>query len=127
MRLKTLLVTLALTAGASAQANNLLDSLKAQAGNYAMPSLGENSIGNVAGVLQYCVKNNYLSADAASGVKDRLLEKITGQKKQQASFSDGVKGVLKGDGGQSLNLKSLSSKVKTKACDYVLKSAGSLV
>lgn len=127
MRLKTFFIALALTLGAAAHANKLLDSLKTQAGNYTMPSLGENSIGNVAGVLQYCVQNNYLSADAASGVKDKLLEKITGQKKQQASFADGVKGVLKGDGGKSLNLKGLSSKVKTKACDYVLKSAGSLV
>ncbi len=31
---------------------------------------------NAAGILQYCVKNNVLSANGAEGVKDQLLSKL---------------------------------------------------
>jgi hypothetical protein len=142
MHARSTFIALALlAAGASAQANNLLDQLKDQAGAAAnsqggnsalgklglkMPAIGSSTMGNAAGVLQYCVKNNYLGGDAAS-VKDKLLAKITGQKQQETGFANGAKGLLKGGDGKSLNLKGLSSKVKEKACDYVLKNATSLV
>lgn len=126
-----LAVAAVLAIGAPAHANNLLDGLKSQAGNYAgnlgMPAMGQNTVGNAAGVLQYCVKNNYLSADAAGGVKDKLMGMITGQKQQQTGYANGAKGMLMGDDGKSLNLKGISGKLKTKACDYVLKNASSLV
>lgn len=149
MHARSTLIALALlAAGASAQANNLLDQLKERAGEAAgantqsaqggggggalgnlgfkMPAIGASTVGNAAGVLQYCVKNNYLGGDAAS-VKDKLLAKITGQKPQETGFASGAKGLLKGGDGQTLNFKLLSSKVKTKACDYVLKNATSLI
>ena len=150
----TLIPLALLAAGASAQANNLLDQLKEKAGEAAtansqggagsssaggsalgnlgsslgfkMPAIGTSTMGNAAGVLQYCVKNNYLGGDAAS-VKDKLLAKITGQKKQETGFASGAKGLLQGGDGKSLNFKGLSSKVKEKACDYVLKNATSLI
>ncbi|MET3375828.1 hypothetical protein ABIC89_004902 [Variovorax boronicumulans] len=151
MHVRSIFVALALlAAGASVQANNLLDQLKEQAGaavnsqgsgnsgaggsalsglslgGFKMPAIGSSTIGSAAGVLEYCVKNNYLGGDAAS-VKDKLLAKITGQKKQENDFASGAKGLLKGGDGKSLNLKGLSSKVKEKACDYVLKNATSLI
>ena len=151
MHVRSTFVALALlAAGASVQANNLLDQLKEQAGaavnsqgssnssggssalsglslgGFKMPAIGSSTMGNAAGVLEYCVKNNYLGGDAAS-VKDKLLAKITGQKKQENDFASGAKGLLKGGDGKSLNLKGLSSKVKEKACDYVLKNATSLI
>jgi hypothetical protein len=149
MHARSTLIALALlAAGASAQANNLLDQLKEKAGEAAgassagsqgsaggsalgnlgfkMPAIGSSTVGNAAGVLQYCVKNNYLGGDAAS-VKDKLMAKITGQKPQETGFASGAKGLLKGGDGQTLNFKILSSKVKTKACDYVLKNATSLI
>lgn len=156
MHARSTLIALALlAAGASAQANNLLDQLKEKAGEAAsansqgsagnaggaggsalgslgnnlgfkMPAIGSSTLGNAAGVLQYCVKNNYLGGDAAS-VKDKLLAKITGQKPQETGFANGAKGLLKGGDGQTLNFKVLSSKLKTKACDYVLKNATSLI
>ena len=140
----TLIAIALLAAGASAQANDLLDQLKERAGaaassqggsssssglgnlGFKMPAIGSSTIGSAAGVLQYCVKNNYLGGDAAS-VKDKLLAKITGQKQQEKNFESGVKGLLKGGDGQTLNMKILSSKVKEKACDYVLKNATSLI
>jgi hypothetical protein len=143
MHARSTLIALALlAAGASAQANNLLDQLKEKAGEAAtsqggggsslgnlgfkMPAIGSSTMGNAAGVLQYCIKNNYLGSDAAS-VKDKLLARITGQKPQQTGFANGAKGLLKGGDGQTLNMKLLSSKVKEKACDYVLKNATSLI
>ena len=81
---------------------------------------------NAAGVIQYCVKNNYLNAASANGVKDKLLGMVTGQKPQQTGYANGAKGLLMGSDGQSLNLKGLSGKLKEKACDYVLKNASSL-
>jgi hypothetical protein len=40
-------------------------------------SMASGSMGNVAGLLQYCVKNNYLGGDSgASGIKDQLLGKL---------------------------------------------------
>jgi len=137
MHARSTLIALALlAAGASAQANDLLDQLKEKAGaaassqgsnlGFKMPAIGSSTIGSAAGVLQYCVKNNYLGGDAAS-VKDKLLAKITGQKKQETGFASGAKGLLQGGDGKSLNFKMLSSKVKEKACDYVLKNATSLI
>ena len=135
MRFRFALVSLALTAAsfpAMAQ-SDLLGQLKDQAGaslgqdlGFKMPAMGSSTIGSAAGVLQYCVKNNYLGGDAAS-VKDKLLAKITGQKQQEKNFDSGAKGLLKGGDGKTLNLKMLSSKLKTKACDYVLKNATSLI
>jgi len=145
MHARSTLIALALlAAGASAQANDLLDQLKEKAGaaassqggnstssalgnlGFKMPAIGSSTIGSAAGVLQYCVKNNYLGGDAAS-VKDKLLAKITGQKQQEKNFESGAKGLLKGGDGKTLNMKILSSKVKEKACDYVLKNATSLI
>ena len=93
----------------------------------SMPAIGTSTMGNAAGVLQYCIKNNYLSADAAGGIKDKLLSMVTGNKTQQTGFANGSKGLLQGSDGKSLNLKSLGDKVKTKACDYVLQNAKSLI
>jgi hypothetical protein len=144
MQIKTTLIALALiAAGANSQASGLMDGITSQLGNgggssigdaaaslggksLGMPPLGSSSIGSAAGVIQYCVQNNYL-AGGAEGIKDRLMEKFTGQKKQEASFADGAKGFLKGDGGKSFNMNAISGKLKTKACDYVLKSGTKLL
>lgn len=40
-------------------------------------SMSSGSMSNVAGLLQYCVKNNYLGGDSgATGIKDQLLGKL---------------------------------------------------
>ena len=93
----------------------------------SMPKIGTSTMGNAAGVLQYCIKNNYLSADAAGGVKDKLLGMVTGQKPQQTGYANGAKGLLQGSDGKSLSLKNVGSKLKIKACDYVLANAKSLI
>jgi len=142
----TLIAVALLAAGAAASAeSNLLDQLKNQMGGgnggssggstaglaenlgFSMPAMGSNTVGNAAGVLQYCIKNNYLGGGDATAVKDKLLSKITGQKQQQTGFANGAKGLLKGGDGKTLNFKLLTSNIKEKACDYVLKNATSLL
>jgi hypothetical protein len=93
----------------------------------SMPKIGTSTMGNAAGVLQYCIKNNYLSTDAAGGVKDKLLGMVTGQKLQQTGYANGAKGLLQGSDGKSLSLKNVGGKLKVKACDYVLANAKSLI
>lgn len=127
MRLPALLASSLLLAAAAASAqSDLLGALKSQAGGLSMPSLGSNTVGNAAGVLQFCVQNNILGGDAG-GLKDKLMGKITGQPAQESGFQAGLTGMLQGGDGKSLNLQSLSGPIKKTACDYVLKNASSLL
>ncbi|XAH21441.1 DUF2501 domain-containing protein [Xylophilus sp. GW821-FHT01B05] len=94
-----------------------------------MPAIGGNTASNAAGVIEYCVKNNYLQG-GAQGVKDKLLGKVGlgGQQAEQDSgYQSGVTGMLKGSNGSSFDMGKLQSKVKEKACDYVLQQGQSLL
>lgn len=96
-----LLLALALSvtlASGATQAAGLMDSLSSAAGelsksggesgggmslssltgllNGGDKALSSSSMTNAAGILQYCVKNNVLSANGAEGVKDQLLSKL---------------------------------------------------
>lgn len=58
--------------------NNSDTSLTSLAGllNGGDKALSSGTMTNAAGVLQYCVKNNLLSAGSTSAVKDQLLTKL---------------------------------------------------
>lgn len=92
---------------------------------------GSSTAGNAAGVITYCMKNNYLNADKAAQVKDQLLGKMGLGGQQQApkdeGYLSGLKGLVTGSGGQTFNLDSVKGKLKEKACDYVLDNARSLL
>jgi hypothetical protein len=91
-------------------------------------SLSSGSMGNVAGLLQYCVKNNYLGGDTgASGLAGKLLGKTQGGA-SNTDYQSGLGGILKSSSGKTTNLSDvgggnpdLKSKITTKACDIVLK------
>jgi hypothetical protein len=163
--LKTVLLAIAasgvLVVG-GAQANNLLSSLQDAANQQLNGSNGANagtgansgaslmsllngsdsaltskSATNVAGVLQYCVKNNVLSQASTEGVKDQLLSKLGIQSAagaQSQDYQNGLGGLLQTGKGQNLDLNNLGNglsqvkeKVKQKACDVVLKQAKSFI
>ena len=130
LRIPAAALALAMTLATPVHANKLMDAMKDQLANSgignSLPAIGASTAGNAAGVIQYCVKNNYLNAANANGIKDKLLGMVTGQKPQQTGYANGAKGLFMGSDGQSLNLKGLSGKLKEKACDYVLKNASSL-
>ena len=48
-----------------------------------LPSVAQASPSNTAGVLQYCMRNNYVGGSDASSVKDLLLSKVTGASNQR--------------------------------------------
>lgn len=108
--------------------------------NGSSSNLTANSSTNAAGVLQYCVKNNVLSATSATSVKDKLMNKLGVQNDtaaQKTEYQDGLNGILHTGSGQNLDLNSLGAgtggltqikeKVKTKACNVVLKQAKSFL
>lgn len=100
-------------------------------------ALTSTSANNVAGVLQYCVKNNVLSKASSENVKDQLLNKLgieTAAGAESQDYQQGLGGLLKTGKDQSVDLNNLGSgltqvkeKVKTKACDVVLKQAKSFI
>ncbi|GLQ51989.1 DUF2501 domain-containing protein [Dyella flava] len=103
-------------------------------GNMLPGGGASGSMGNVAGILQYCVKNNYLGGDSgASGIAGKLLGKTQGGS-SNSDYLSGAKGVLHGKNGQSTDLNSvgggnsdLKSKLTTKACGVVLNQGKSMV
>ena len=151
------LICAALAAGAvSAHASGLGDALRGQlGGGGAAESSGSPGLGGLlgggagglsalglggltgsgtasyaAGVLTYCMKNNYLNADKAAEVKNQLLGKLgLGQQEQpkDQGYKDGLMGMIKGDNGQSFSLDKVKSNLKEKACDFVLDNAKSLI
>ncbi|PLR41700.1 hypothetical protein CYR55_02420 [Chimaeribacter californicus] len=99
--------------------------------------LKAESATNAAGVLEYCVKNNVLSTTNAASVKDQLLSKLGIQSAsgaQSEDYQDGLGGILHTGQGNDLNLSNigvgtaqLKQKLKTKACDVVLKQSKKLL
>jgi hypothetical protein len=92
-------------------------------------SMMSGSAGNVAGVLQFCIKNNYLSGNAASSVKDSLMGKLSGKSSSGNDYSEGEKGILSGSDGKKLDLSGggLKANVTKQVCDQILSQGKSLL
>lgn len=85
-----------------------LDKLKGLMGGGSSSSLSSASTGNAAGVLQFCLKNNYLGSDGgAATVKDKLLGKLGGDTKAASNDATSNAG-----GGLMGKLGSVSSPTK---------------
>jgi len=85
---------------------------------------------NAAGILQYCAKNKLASVTNAENVKNQVMEKLglstPAAQQQDTNYLDGLQGLLNTKEGEQLSLSNignspLAEKVKTKACDIVLK------
>jgi hypothetical protein len=126
-----LLIAATAVAGAcgSAAAQDV-GSLKGLAGGLDPSKLASGSAGNAAGVVEYCMKNNFLGGDAA-GVKDQLMSKVSGGgEAEKTDYADGAKGLLKTGDGKSVDIAQLGSmkqSVTKKACASVLNHAKSLL
>ncbi|MDM0108323.1 DUF2501 domain-containing protein [Variovorax sp. J22R24] len=113
-----------------AQGLDMLKGLGGGGGSSALGSMSSGSLGNAAGVLEYCLKNNYLSGDAASSVKDQLMSKIPGGKPASDSgYVDGSQGILTGSDGKKMDLTGggLKQEITKRACDFVLKQGKSMI
>lgn len=130
------LATALAAAGAHAQIEGLLRKgardldLKGMAGMASSP-LASGSMGNVAGLLQYCIGNHYLSGEGPVSVKDQLMGKLPESKPgEDRAYSDGQKGMLHASNGKLMDLSSgggLGADVTRKACDTILTQAKSFL
>ena len=138
MRLLTLTAAVLIAAGPSA-ASAKLDLSSALGG--ALPGLGTTGVGNATGLLGYCVKNKLLGGvlatptptptpvatpgSGAAGILGKLLKKPGVA--QSPGYLLGQQGQVEQAGGGALPLDVLGPTLKAKACDVVLKRAGSFL
>lgn len=122
-------------AESSSSASGLGGMLGGSGGSSVLSALGLGNLSsgtasNAAGVLTYCMKNNYLNADKAAQVKNQLLGKLgLGQKEEpkDQGYQNGLMGMVTGADGKSFSLDKVKSNLKEKACDFVLDNAKSLI
>lgn len=98
-------------------------------GGGSLSSLSSGSAGNAAGVIEFCVKNNYLNADSAtSAVKDKLLGSVSGGTRD-SNYSDGSRGILSTSSGSKFDLSGggLKAEVTRQVCDKILAQGKSML
>lgn len=116
--------------GNSGSAGNALGNLGGLGSALSGPSVTSNSLGNVTGLLQFCIKNNYLNADSASGVKNSLLGKLPGgANTTDSGYTQGSNGILTAGNGSQLDLSGggLKEAATRQVCDKVLSQAKSML
>lgn len=117
--------------GSSSSGLSSLGSMSAMTGGLTGSSLTSGSTSNVAGVLQFCIKNNYLSGDGASSVKDSLMSKIGGTSaaSSDSGYTSGAAGLLKSGDGKQVDLSGggLKQQVTKQVCDKILSQGKSLI
>ncbi|MFD1554099.1 DUF2501 domain-containing protein [Paraburkholderia silviterrae] len=114
------------TSGAGGSLGNLGSLGNALSGS----SLTSGSLGNVTGLLQYCIKNNYLNTDSASSVKDSLLSKLPGgAATTDSGYTQGSNGILTAGNGSQLDLSGngLKEAATRQVCDKILTQAKSML
>ena len=91
----------------------------------AMPG----STGNLAGLLQFCIKNNFLKGEESSSVKDKLMGKLGGTPAPASGYAEGAQGLLKSGDGKQLDLSGggLQAQATKQLCDQLLSHAKSLL
>jgi hypothetical protein len=93
-------------------------------------SVTSSNSSNVAGVLQFCIKNNYLGGNSASSVKDSLMSKLPGgASNSNSSYTDGAKGILDTGSGQKLSLggDGVKQQLTKQICDKILEQGKSML
>jgi hypothetical protein len=78
------------------------------------------SVANAVGVLNYCSKNNLVSATAADQVVVGLAAKPDAK---SPDYVAGEAGQLHGDGGKTFAMASAPAILQSQACDRVLQQA----
>jgi hypothetical protein len=117
-----------LNQGKSSSGGSGLSSLGGMGSGLSMDSLTSSGTGNVAGVLQFCVKNNYLGGDASS-VKDGLMSKLGGSASSDSGYTDGSKGILDSGNGKKVDLSGggLKEQLTKQICDKILAQGKSML
>ncbi len=92
-------------------------------------SVTSGSAGNVAGLLEFCIKNNYLGGKDAGSVKDSLMSKLPGGKSSDGGYSSGAKGILNSGDGSQLDLSGggMKNRVTKQVCAKILAQGRSML
>lgn len=93
-------------------------------------SMTSGSMGNVAGLIEFCIKNNYLSGGAASSVQSALMGKLPGSAPSTDSgYKSGARGILSASNGSQLDLGGggLKEQLTKQVCDKVLDQGKSMI
>jgi hypothetical protein len=97
----------------------------------SLQSLSSGSMGNVTGLLDFCIKNNYLGAGSAGSVKDKLMDKLGGPSKASADngYTSGAQGILQDGHGKTLDLSGsgLKAKATEQVCEKILSQGKALL
>ncbi|EPF20681.1 MULTISPECIES: DUF2501 domain-containing protein [Cedecea] len=118
------------TTGAGAQNGGLSLSSLTSLLNGNGKSLTSSTMTNAAGVMEYCAKNKLASVTNTENIKNQLMTKLglenSTKPADKQDYNQGLMGLLNTANGQKLDLNTignspLAEKVKTKACDLVLK------
>jgi hypothetical protein len=107
-----------------------LGNLGGLGGTLSGQSVTSGSASNVAGLLEFCIKNNYLSGNSAASVKDSLMSKIPGGKPSSDSgYSSGAKGILSSSDGGQLDLSGggMKKQFTKQVCDKILAQGKSML
>jgi hypothetical protein len=116
--------------GNGGSAGNALGNIGGLGSSLSGASVTSNSVGNVTGVLSFCIKNNYLNADSASGVKNSLLSKLPGgANTTDSGYQQGSNGILTAGNGSQINLSGggLKEAATRQVCDKILSQAKSML
>jgi hypothetical protein len=89
----------------------------------ALPGVASISVGNAAGVLDYCKKNNLVSGAATDQV---LIGLPTKPDLKSAEYAAGQGGQIFGDGGKNFSIPKAPWYLQSQACDMVLQQAKTL-
>jgi hypothetical protein len=106
-----------------------LGSLGGSASALSPQSLTSGSTGNVAGVLDYCIRNHYLGG-SASTVQDALTRKLPGgASTSDSAYAQGAKGILADSQGQQIDLggSGLKQQITKQICEKILTQGQSLL
>jgi hypothetical protein len=116
--------------GTESSSSGSLGSLGDIGGMLSGQSITPGSTGNVAGVLEFCMKNNYLGGNSVASVKDGLLGKLSGgSPSSDSGYTSGAQGILNSGDGKQIDLSGggLKEQVTKQVCDKVLSMGKSLL
>lgn len=95
-----------------------------------LPSVSQASLPNLAGVLEYCVRNSLVSGSGTSSIASSLLGKAGGNAATSTpQYQAGSSGKLETGGNSSYDLNGggLVADLKQQVCNLVLQHAKSLL
>lgn len=125
-----LLAALLPAAAAYAQLGGVLGQAGKEVGRMTGQGMTSSSLGNVTGLLQYCVTNNYVGGEGINTVQDKLTSKLPGgSSSQDPGYNDGLKGVLHASNGNKVDLGGggMQDQIKRQVCDTVLAQAKTML